>query len=77
MPGALAGQEVEGIYSFKTSATMPEVKAFYDAQLPPLGWSSLFSGSDMPFLVYSKGKQTLTITMTEQNGFMIVLLAIA
>jgi hypothetical protein len=77
MPGAAAGQEVEGIYSFKINASTAEVKAFYDAQLPPLGWTSMFSNSDMPFLVYSKDNHTLTITITEQNGSMIVLLTTA
>jgi hypothetical protein len=74
MPDALAGQEGEGMYSFKVDASLQEVRAFYDAQLPPLGWVSTFSGSDMPILFYTKGDDYLSITIMEQEGGTIVLL---
>jgi len=75
MPQAAAGSEGEGIYSYRVNATVKDVGEFYAAQLPPLGWSSLFSGQDMPFLVYSKEGSTLTITITEGTNGTIVLLA--
>jgi hypothetical protein len=76
MPQATAGQELEGMYSFKTNSSAQEVRAYYEAELPKLGWSSLFSSTDMPFLVYSKDNATLTVTLTEQDGETIVLLAV-
>lgn len=74
MPQAVAGEEVEGIYSFRVDATIKEVQDFYAAQLPPLGWKTLFQG-DMPILVFTKDSQTLSVTITEQSNGTIVLLA--
>ena len=75
MPQAVAGEEVEGIYSFRVNATIQEVRDFYAAQLPPLGWKATFSG-DIPILVFTKGDQTLSVTITEQANGAIVLLAL-
>ena len=74
MPQAVAGEEVEGIYSFRVNATVKEVQDYYAAQLPPLGWKLLFQG-DMPILVFNKDSQTLSVTITEQSNGTIVLLA--
>ncbi len=76
MPEALAGEEVQGLYSFRVEASLKEIHDFYAAALPSLGWSSLFAGEGMPIEVYTKDNQTLTITITEQEGSSVVLLAI-
>lgn len=75
MPQAVAGEEVEAIYSFRVNATIQEVRDFYTAQLPPLGWKSTFSG-DLPILVFMKDNQTLSVTITEQANGTIVFLAL-
>lgn len=77
MPKAIAGEEVDAVYSFKVEASLREVHDFYAAELPPLGWSALFAGEDYPIEVYSKGDQVLTITITEQDGGTVVLLSIS
>lgn len=81
MPQATAGQEFtdSNTYSFKVSATMEEARDFYNAQLPPLGWSSFFnmpadaSGSVQ---VFQKDDNILTITIVDVNGSVIVILAL-
>jgi len=75
MPQALAGQEVENMYSFRVNASIQEVQQFYAAQMPALGWTSILSGTDLPLLLYSKDDQTLGITITEpdENGAIVLL----
>jgi len=77
MPEALAGAEAQGMYSFRINASSKEINDFYAAALPPLGWSSLFSTTDMPIYVYTRENQVLSITITELEGGAIVLLSIA
>jgi hypothetical protein len=74
MPEALAGEELDTIYSYRVPAPAADVRAFYDAQLPPLGWSTLFSG-DLPIYIYTKEDSTLSITIAEQDNGTIVLLS--
>lgn len=79
MPGAIAGDESEGVYGYKIAATSQEVKDYYAAQLPPLGWAEEFAMpmADTAILLYLKGEQALTITiMPGENGELIVLLTI-
>lgn len=77
MPQAVAGQEIQGLYSFKAAATAEEATAFYSAQLPPLGWSKEFSvPAESPLLFYTKGGQALTITITPVEGGIVVWLAL-
>lgn len=76
MPEAVAGEETQGMYSFRVNASLKEVHDFYAAALPPLGWSSLFAGQELPIEVYSRDNQVLTLTITEQEGGTIVLLSI-
>lgn len=76
MPEALAGEEVQGMYSFRVNASLKEIHDFYAAALPPLGWSSMFATQEMPIEVYSKENQVLTITITEGEGSAVVLLSV-
>jgi hypothetical protein len=75
MPQAVAGEEAEGMYSFRVNASIKEVQDYYTAQLPPLGWQLLFSG-DMPILVFTRNGQTLSVTISEQSNGTVVLLAL-
>ncbi|MEW6030067.1 MAG: hypothetical protein ACOYZ8_16050 [Chloroflexota bacterium] len=77
MPQAVAGQEIQGLYSFKASATAEEATAFYTAQLPPLGWNEEFVAPEVtPVLFYTKNGQSLTITITPAEGGVVVWLAL-
>ena len=75
MPQAIAGQEVEGMYSFRVDASAKEVQDFYEKVLPSLGWTGIFLDQDMLIGVYTRENQALTITVTQQEGGTVVLLA--
>lgn len=77
MPQATAGQEVEGVYSYKVSVKMDDVKSFYAETLPPLGWKESLSmpgTGDATLLLYEKDSQILTITIMSQSDHLVVLL---
>ncbi len=82
MPQAIAGEESEEMYAFKVAATAQDVEAFYAAQLPPLGWEKSVSmplgdTAILVYLVYTKGNETLSITvMPMETGELIVLLTL-
>jgi hypothetical protein len=75
MPQAAAGEDVEGVYSYRVLASMQDVQQFYAAQLPGLGWTTVLSAPDLPFLVYSKDDLELTITIADpdENGTIVLL----
>ncbi|MBV6467902.1 MAG: hypothetical protein PGMFKBFP_03275 [Anaerolineales bacterium] len=79
MPQASAGEELEGMYTFKVAADSKEIQDFYDKQLTDLGWESSFSmpvaGTSM--FLFTKGDQVLTITvMPSDAGGAIVMLTL-
>ena len=81
MPQATAGQEFAdaNTYSFKVGVTVQEVKDYYDAQLPGLGWSSLISlpvEEEGGVLTYSKDSNFLTITISMVEGTAVVVITL-
>jgi hypothetical protein len=79
MPQATDGQEFVDAdsYSFKTSVAVEEVQAFYNDELPKLGWSSAFSvpgSADGAVMLFSKDSNSLTITITVTDGATVVVL---
>ena len=79
MPQATAGQEFKdsSTYSFKVDATVKEAKDFYSAELEKLGWSSSFSmpGNDnVAVQLFQKDDNLLTVTITDANGSVVVVL---
>jgi hypothetical protein len=80
LPQAIAGDETEGLYVYKVAVTSKEVEDFYAAQLPSLGWTNDFSMPGMEgvaILMYSKGDQTLSITVTTLEGYVLVMITLA
>lgn len=82
MPQATAGQEFTdtGSYSFKVDASVKEAQDFYNAQLVNLGWSSSFSmpgNANVAVLAFQKDNSFLTVTITDLNGSVVVLLTMA
>lgn len=70
MPQASAGEESEGMYTYKIAATTQEIQDFYKSKLPDLGWQESFS---MPLegtaiLLYAKGNQVLSVTIMPSDG---------
>jgi hypothetical protein len=78
MPQATAGQEFnKTTYSFKADASGTDVQTFYDSQLKTLGWSSEISavgGGQGGLMLFSKGDNTLTITVTPSGKGVVVIL---
>lgn len=83
MTQATAGQDFPDTktYSFKVDATVKEANDFYEQELPKLGWDT--SGFNMPgndtmaVLVYQKDNDILTVTITDTNGSVVVMLTMA
>lgn len=72
MPAAIAGSEMEGgIYSFKIEAPVEEITGFYEKSLTDLGWEKGFSipSDATAILLFTKGSQLLTITITPSTAF--------
>jgi hypothetical protein len=79
MPQASAGEESSDMYIYKVAVTLKEVEEYYAAQLPSLGWKSEFSipgTSGMAILMYSKDSQVLSITITDQQDFLLVMVTV-
>jgi hypothetical protein len=81
MPQATAGQEFsKSTYSFRISGVdEPTIQSFYTDQLKTLGWSSQFSaagGSSGGIMLFTKGSQVLSITITKSDQDEVVLLSL-
>jgi len=80
MSQATAGQEFNATtYSFKATATATEAQEFYNAQLTSLGWTQLFSlpgGTEAAVMLFEKDDKTLTITITQIDSSIVVLLTL-
>ena len=77
MPQALAGEEEQGMYVFTVNAAIQDVQAYYADQLPALGWSEQFSmpeSQGIAMLLYGKGDQVVSITITTLEGRLLVML---
>jgi hypothetical protein len=79
MPQATAGEEFanNNTYSFKVNASVSEAQEFYKTELPKLGWESSFSmpGNDTVVVqLYQKQDSLLTVTITDVNGTVVVVL---
>lgn len=77
MPGAIAGDESEGLYGYTIKVDVKAVQDFYAEKLPALGWSETFTmpdSSGLAVLVYQKGSQMLTVTITTLDDHLLVML---
>lgn len=80
MPEATAGQEFDSqTYSFKINVTVQEVQTYYNEQLPGLGWTQTFnvpSDANGAIMLFSKGSNVLTLTITTMEGSTVVMLTL-
>lgn len=78
MPEASAGQAFDAnTYSYKVDASLKEIIDYYNARLGDVGWSSPFGvveQSEMTIMVFLKEPQSLTITLTPNEGYILVML---
>ncbi len=81
MSQATAGEEFsKSTYSYRISGvTVQDVQTFYGDKLKSLGWSSPFSaqgGSAGGLMLFTKESQVLSITITEADKDLVVLLTL-
>ena len=79
MTQATAGQQFnDTTYSFKASGvTVTDVQTFYNDKLTSLGWSSTFGaqgGSQGGLMLFTKDNNVLSITVTQADSGVVVLL---
>lgn len=77
MPGASGMASMAGFTSYEVEATLAEVMAFYEEEMPALGYSSdgeqtLVEGFAM--LSYSQDGTSASITLSEEDGVVSVLI---
>jgi len=82
MPQATAGQEFKdsNTYSYKVDASIQQVQDYYKTELDKLGWKSSFTmpGNDtVAVQMYEKDGSFLTVTITDVNGSVVVLLSLS
>lgn len=81
MSQATAGEEFsKSTYSYRVSGvTTQDIQTFYNDKLKALGWSSPFSaqgGSAGGLMLFTKETQVLSITITQADQDMVVLLTV-
>ena len=81
MTQATAGEEFsKGTYSYRVSGVSEQdIQAFYNDKLKAAGWDSPFSaqgGSAGGLMLFTKGSQVLTITITKADQDQVVLLSL-
>jgi hypothetical protein len=78
MPAALAGEGDSTGYSFTIQASTEEIQAFYEKEMPRLGWELLASGqgtTNAILLIFMKGSGTASVSIIPQaSGLVYVLL---
>ena len=77
MPEATAGEATIDMYGFKIDAEPDEIISYYRRRLPPFNWGEMYSlpyEEGMAVLIFTRGDRTLTITISDQDTFMLVLL---
>ena len=78
MPGALAGEEKDGIYRFTTSASREEIQEFYTREMSQRGWE--LSGTKEGnvgaiLLIFSTDEDTVSISiLPDQSRFLVMII---
>lgn len=77
MPEAREGAEEDGAYSYTVNASVGEVQAYYEQQMPLAGWAYFASGEGEAgnlLLMFQKDNITATIGVIKEDGGTLVLL---
>jgi hypothetical protein len=67
LPDASNVQNVPGLLTFDTSSSLADAAAFYQKQIPPLGWTLLgdpATNDTTALLDFTQGDQTMTVIIT-------------
>jgi hypothetical protein len=71
MPDATDVTSFDTILTYTSVSPMADVVAFYNEQLPALGWTAGTASTDIPgmaTLEFTRGDETVSITITESEG---------
>lgn len=79
MPGAIAGGESNGTYFFTIRSTTDEIKAYYDKEMPKLGYTSMAVGNSegKAVVLFYQGKDgsILSLSLFTQDDVMMVMMS--
>ncbi len=78
MPGAVTGDAAEDRYRFMLTANVDQVRDFYKAELPRLGWIYDTQGTGengAPIFIFTKGGTVLSVSVIVLGDIVIVTLA--
>jgi hypothetical protein len=78
MPDAADMIAMGPVTNYNTASSVADVVAFYQAQMPALGWAAgtADTSATPAKLTFTKGSQTVTITIADNNGKTTVLIQI-
>lgn len=79
MPGAIAGDATPAMYIFIVKATVNDVQAYYDKELPKTGWMRWATGTSpngSMMVFYQKGTQSLAVSIFLQGEVTFVMLVL-
>ena len=71
LPGATTIQNVPGLLAYDTSSSLADAAAFYQKQIPPLGWTLLgdpATNDTTALLDFTQGDQTMTVIITSGDA---------
>ena len=77
MPDATNMSSFGGMVTYESSSSFDDVQAFYEEQMPAEGWSETgdsFITSGTAMLNYAKDGRTATVTLTDTDGAVSVLI---
>lgn len=77
MPSALKGDGDAESYRFKTAASREQIQAFYQTELPKLGWEMLGSQAGSygaVLLIFTAEEETITISILPYEDTFIVMI---
>jgi hypothetical protein len=78
MPGAITGEEAPDRYRFLITASVENVRTFYKAELPALGYQFSADGTGengAPISVFTRGSTFLSVSMIVLGDLVVVTLA--
>ncbi|MEW5871560.1 MAG: hypothetical protein AB1894_19960 [Chloroflexota bacterium] len=79
MPQAISGKADGESYTYTVAATVKQVQAYYDQEMPKVGWQPFATGTGDNgnlFLMYMKGSRVAAISVVAQGNSTLVLIVL-
>jgi hypothetical protein len=71
MPGFRGARDIDGTYTYYVSASLDQVRSFYQREMVSLGWratSTLSESEEFIMLVFEKEKVNVGVSITVMNA---------